>query len=377
MKKIGIISELNFNNSNYGNRLQAYALNKYLNENFDCEAESIVLKGSYDVNKQTSKVFFTKLKKIKKLPAKLKKRLNSNKYNYSERIKECNEFTKKTTKLCKEPMDFKALEESEYDCFITGSDVVWAQVRGGVHRIRFLDFNTPKKCKRIAYAPSFGRDWIPKENISTIKEILSTYDAVSTREKSSVSMLNNIGVMDVEHVCDPTLLIEKEKWEEIEKKVNINEKFIFVYLLGKDAKQRKEIERTAKDLDLKIVSIPHANQEYNKVDNEFGDYKIDNCSPEEWIWLIHNAELIVTDSFHGVVFSTIFKKKFFVLKRFYEENINNRMIDFLNTIEQSDKMVENCNEDLLSEKKWDYDKINNNLNDYIEKSKKYLQKNLK
>ena len=134
-------------------------------------------------------------------------------------------------------------------------------------------------------------------------------------------MLKNIGINNVKHVCDPTLLLSKKEWENIEQKINIKEKYIFVYLLGKNKEQREKIKELAKELNLIIVDISHANGEFNKVDEGFSNYSIDNCSPEEWIWLIHNAEYIITDSFHGVVFSTIFNKKFFVLKRYYTENI--------------------------------------------------------
>lgn len=376
MKKIGIISELNLKNANYGNRLQAYALNKYLNTNYDCKAESIILKGIYDVNIETKKYYFNFIKKIKKIPSKIKFKLNRKKYNFAKRIEACNNFTKNYTKISSEPMSFEMLQNSDYDMFITGSDVVWAQVKGAVHRIRFLDFKGKKEFEKLAYAPSFGRDWIPEENIETIKKFLSTFKDVSVREKSSIKMLNNIGIENVKHVCDPTLLFGKEDWKKIEKEVDIKEKYIFVYLLGKNKKQRKKIEELAEKLNLKIVSVPHANEVYDSMDNNFGDYRVDNCSPEEWLWLIHNAEYVIIDSFHGAVFSTIFEKKFLVAKRYYVEDINNRMIDYLDTIGESDKLLDVSDLTTLDNMKWDYVKINERLQKFINNSKEYLNKNI-
>ena len=376
MKKIGIISELNLKNANYGNRLQAYALNKYLNTNYNCKAESITLKGIYDVNEKTKKYHFNFIKKIKKIPSKIKFKLNKGKYNFTERIEACNNFTKNNTNLTPEPMTFEMIQNSDYDIFITGSDVVWAQVKGAVHRIRFLDFKTQKSFEKLAYAPSFGRDWIPEENVDTIRKFLSTFKAISVREKSSIKMLRNIGIENVQHVCDPTLLFDKEEWQKIEKAVDIKEKYIFVYLLGKNEKQRKKIEDLAKKLNLKIVSVPHANEVYDSMDDDFGDYRVDNCSPEEWIWLIHNAEYVIIDSFHGAVFATIFEKKFLVAKRYYVENINNRMIDYLDTIGESDKLLDVSDLSTLDNMEWDYDKINKNLSKFISHSKDYLNKNI-
>lgn len=376
MKKIAIISELNLKNTNYGNRLQAFALNKYIDENFKCKVQSIILNGPYDINKKTKKYNFTLMNKVKRIPGKIKKILNKNKYNFSERVAACNNFTKNRTKLCEEEMNFEKLQQTDYDYFIVGSDVVWAQVKGAVHRIRFLDFETQKGFEKIAYAPSFGKDWIPKENEQTIKECLKDFKALSVREKSSIKMLNKLGISNIEHVCDPTLLFNKESWKNIENKIEINDRYIFVYLLGKSKKQRDEIKKMAQEMNLKIVSIPHANQEYGKVDEEFGDYKIHNCSPEEWLWLIDNSEYVVTDSFHGVVFATIFEKKFIVLKRIDVVNINNRMIDYLDTIDECDKILEELNSKRLKEMEWDYSNINLKLEKFIADSKQYLKRSI-
>ena len=383
MKKIGIIYELNMDNVNYGNKLQAFALNNYLNNTFKCEAESIIIDNKLDAKKSTLKGLHRYANKAKKIPKKIKevfiniiKRFNKKKYNFNKRLEACNTFIKNNIRLCKNLINIENITKTDYDIFITGSDVVWAQVNGGVNRIKFLNFKTKKKLKKIAYAPSFGNDWIPKENIETIKDFLSSFNAISVREKSSTEMLKNIGINNVKHVCDPTLLLSKKEWENIEQKINIKEKYIFVYLLGKNKEQREKIKELAKELNLIIVDIPHANGEFNKVDEGFSNYSIDNCSPEEWIWLIHNAEYIITDSFHGVVFSTIFNKKFFVLKRYYTENINNRMLDYLNTIDECDKMIDITNFKSINDFEWNYTKIDSKLEEFVTNSKQYLKRNI-
>ena len=79
---------------------------------------------------------------------------------------------------------------------------------------------------------------------------------------------------------------------------------------------------------------------------------LDECSPEEWIFLINNAEYIFTDSFHGIIFSTIFEKKFIALKREYTEDINNRLIDYLDTIDEKDKYMLVPSYDKLKKMNW-------------------------
>lgn len=375
MKKIGIISELNLNNTNYGNRLQAFALNYYLNNNYkEYQAYSLYF-NIYDIKKNTKLYPTLIIKKIIKKIIKLENK-DSN-FEIKQRMENCNNFTIKNTKLCDSIMTWSSLQNSDYDVFITGSDVVWAQFKGGINRIRFLNFTNKKNFEKISYAPSFGRDWIPNENIKKIKKMLSSFKAISVREKSSVKMLNDIGIKNVEHVCDPTLLLTAEEWEKKEEKVKIDDKFIFVYLLGKSKLQRDKIKKIANENNLKIVSIPHANEKYSDIDEEFGNYKIKDCSPEQWIWLIHNAEYVITDSFHGAVFSTIFNKKFIITKREYTEDINNRMIDYLSTIDENNKFIDITKIVDINKLNWDYNKINRKIKEFREKSIDYLNKSLK
>lgn len=373
MKKIGIISELRSNSFNYGSRLQSYALNYYLNKNYkNYETESLIFSNN-SKRKRTQITYlslFSLLKKFNK--PKKEKQL----YDFSKRLEKANEFTKKYTKLCPKPLNYNLLKNTNYDVFIVGSDVVWIQSNRAVNRIKFLDFKNQKRFRKISYAASFGIDYIPKENRKYLSKVLKKFDYISLREKSSIKMLNNLKIENVNHVCDPTLLLTKNEWVSVSEKVDVKDKFIFAYMLGKDKKQRDEIKKIAKKLNLKIVTISHADGFYNEVDNDFGNYKINNCSPAQWIYLIKNAEYIFTDSFHGTVFSTIFEKKFIVLKRDYTQNINNRLIDYLDTIDESDKSMLIPNYEKIKEMNWDYKKINKKLKVFIDKSKEYLDKAL-
>lgn len=366
MQKIAIISEPGINNFNYGNILQSYALNYYLNNNYQTiRAESLIFidqneKKRIRITFRTFLNFFKRFQKEKETF-----------YDFGKRLKKSNDFINKNAKV--RLIKNKELKESNYDIFIVGSDVVWTKFPNEVNKYKFLDFKTCKDFKKISYSVSLSRDYISKEeNRKYLSKVLKEFNYISVREKSSLELLKTLGINNAYHTCDPTLLLSKKHWESLSKKVNINDKFIFVYLLGKDKKQREKIEILSKELNLKIVTIPHADGIYNEIDNDFGDYKLDNCSPEEWIYLINKAEYIITDSFHGLVFSTIFEKKFIVLKRYFTEDINNQIIDYLNTIDENDKYVDinNFNFDNLN---WNYKKINNNLNMYINQSKKYFQ----
>ena len=179
------------------------------------------------------------------------------------------------------------------------------------------------------------------------------------------------------HVCDPTLLLTKEEWSAVAEPVKgIQEKYIFVYLLGKDIEHRNSIEKLASKNSLKVVTIPHANDNYDDVDDNFGDYREMDASPENWIWLIKNAEYVITDSFHATVFSVIFSKKFLVAKRYWIQDINVRMTDFLETIGEQDKFVDISSVESLDDFAWNYEKIFSITEEFIVNSKEYIKKTL-
>ena len=207
MLKIGIISEFNLSNVNYGNRLQALALNMYLNSHFD----DVMAVSLYfdDLNDSIR----TKRKSIlKKIMSKLNYEYNkiTNKSSLVTdvklRLEKFNEFSKNYTVLPSHALTKQELLNSDYDIFISGSDVVWCQIDGVFIKNRFLDFETKKNFRKISYAASFGRDYIPKENIALVKRCIKDYDFVSVREKSSIEMLKKIGIDNVKHVLDPTLI---------------------------------------------------------------------------------------------------------------------------------------------------------------------------
>lgn len=374
--KIGIISELNMHNANYGNRLQAFALNYFINNNYNNNITESLIFNFYDkkkITKITPRVYFQKI--INKfISSKEKSSCFSN--NIGKRIELANKFTKKTTKLCKHPLDWDELLKSDYDCFIVGSDVVWAQAPGEINRVRFLDFKTNEKIKRISYAASFGKNWIPQENKKIMKKFLDRFTCVSVRESNSVDMLSKIGINNAIHVCDPTLLLSASEWKTVEENYNVKGKYVFVYLLGKDKKKRDFIKKFAKEKGLKIINIPHANEQYDVVDENFGDIKLNDCSPGQWIYLIRNSEYFFTDSFHGTIFATIFNKKFIVFNRSTTNNINNRMENFLDLINEKDKYIDNVDSLNIDSKKWNYTKINKDISIFVQKSKEFLDKAL-
>ena len=373
MKTIGIVTCFNQRNVNYGNRLQAVTLNQYIN-GLDREVETVTLQFSgFNDNIETKTVSFlrTGFRKIKN-KFKTKRPLNS---KLNRRLERFNDFSKKYIKLSPE-LDRSELKNLDFDAMITGSDIVWYQSSGLFKPIRFLDFQTRRPFRKYAYAASFGRDWIPEENIPYVKKALNDFQRITVREKSSIKMLSELGIHQVSHAVDSTLLLSKDQWISMEKipdecKNLENTDFVFVYLLGEETESRNYIMNIAYHAGLKVVTVPYARGFDNPFDDSFGDIRVMDCSPEEWLWLVHHADYVITDSFHGVVFSTIYHSRFLVIQR-KEFNINNRLIDYLDTINQNDKIISIDNSRNLNDFVWDFEVVDRALAPLIDQSRKYL-----
>ncbi len=377
--KIGIITEFSEDTVNYGNSLQAYALNFFLRQWMGtAQVETIRIRPSWSMSLWT-----------KRVPARVVlwnawsifKRKVCNGDGFPEREGRRNafmEFTGNHIPQSSGRIAYEEMAQQDYDAYIVGSDVVWSQHRYGINRLKLLDFQGKAPFRRISYAASFGRDWIPEENREAVGRCLGCFDAVSVREKSSVQMLRSMGVEGCVHALDPTLLLTAEEWEGVEAEPEEikGERFVFVYLLGADVRQYREIERVCRNAGLKMAVIPYASGKRNGEDREIGDIQMWECSPPNWVWLVHHAEYIVTDSFHGLAFSTIFRKRFLVVER-TGSNLGNRLTDYLNTIAQADKLVQMDKVESLADFEWDYGLIAGRIAEAREKSVDFLTRSLR
>ena len=330
MKKIGIITCLDLNNVNYGNRLQAFALNRYLcNEYGDDQVETVLFDRIRDYKKTRKQSLPERIvKKIRRELLKLKGQKGLSPL-VNGRLEACNDFTRSTTKLTDQPVaTMDALKKLSYETMITGSDVVWYQWKGEIRRTRFLAY------------------------------------------------LEQLGIENVQNTVDSTLLLTKEEWEALEKRpaqVEETDQYIFVYLLGGDKKDRETIGTLAVESGLKIVSVPLASGNLKNEDREFGDIRVMDCSPQEWIWLIHHAQYVITDSFHGMVFSTIFGTKFLLTRRKEKYDINQRLQDYIELIGQQDKYVRLDSIDSLETLSWDFDSMHRRIDTKAAKSRAFLR----
>ena len=218
-----------------------------------------------------------------------------------------------------------------YDMFLCGSDQLWRPQNLGSH-FYTLEFASDDKPK-IAYATSFGVKQIPWYQKKRTANYLNRFKYLSTREISGYHIIKELAQKESAIVCDPTLLMDCSEWlNVIPHKETLSKAYVLCYFLGNNPKHRKLANKFAEDNHLKLVTCPFLDN-FVKEDINFGDIQLFDFDSEDFVNMIRNAEYILTDSFHGTVFSILNHKKFLVFNRFQEgANSRNSRIDSLCSI---------------------------------------------
>lgn len=199
------------------------------------------------------------------------------------------------------------------DCYIAGSDQIWAQLLSrNDNRAFFLDFGD-KSIRRVSYAASFALSDYPTELKSQLKQLLSRFDAISVREPNGVKICSSVGI-NAELVLDPTLLLDVHLYRTLalRKHRKENTPYCFAYhvnVLSAESFYWSEINKYNRSVDLPtIAAFGNAQKDCKMEILDDATYRYPSI--EEWISLIDNATYVVTSSFHGTVFAILLHKPF-------------------------------------------------------------------
>lgn len=258
---------------------------------------------------------------------------------------------------------------------VCGSDQIWNATNIYIDPIYYLSFSPEEK--RIAYAPSFGKDQIPKYNKNRIKKNIEKFEFLSIREEQGAKIIKELLGKDVPVMIDPTLLIDKKKWLEECKKnsIRIEGDYILLYFLDNPSHTTiKYIKSIIEKLGCKIISIPNVQTGFFEFDN----YDIKNVGPLEFVSLISNAKFVCTDSFHGTAFSANLNIPFLTFKREYgtASDQSSRIVSLLKKLMLSNRYVFN-NETEVDLFDISFEISNEVLKNERYKAKTYLEKAFK
>ncbi|MCJ2378629.1 polysaccharide pyruvyl transferase family protein [Vibrio sp. ZSDZ34] len=360
--KVGIITIHNV--SNYGAVLQAYALKELIKTKYDV---SIIDYDNRHVSKSLDYVrfgasFHSCLGTVKDI------------FRIIPRMRVIPKFKR----FISEDMDIVPYNTDQVDKFstlISGSDQIWnpACVSSDKTFIPeyFLSFATPNQNK-IAYASSCGAYQYSSAEETVLGDYLGAYDALSTRESKTSKYLSSVVGREVEHVLDPTLLLQKDEWLDRLSDNNFREgDYILLYVIKKTPLLKKVINKLKNELNAKVILCEQGLHFDSIVDEHIRD-----AGPRDFISLFNNAKFVVTDSFHGTTFSLTFNKPFFSVSP--GANVN-RISSLLEVVGLDSRIIHD--EDSLksinsSHYTLDFSEANERLDAERQKSKDYLFSNL-
>lgn len=262
-----------------------------------------------------------------------------------------------------------------YDMFLCGSDQLWLPNNLGSH-FYTLEF-APDDKPKIAYATSFGVSQIPEKQKKATAKYLNRFQHLSTRELAGQKIIQELTGKKASVVCDPTLLFDANSWAQmIPDREIVEEPYVFCYFLGTKEEHRKAANEFKKKTDLKLVTCPYLDN-FVEQDQQFGDIQMFDMDAADFVNLIRHAEYILTDSFHGSVFSILHHKKFMTFNRFTAgANSRNSRIDSLCTLLGLTERRFNGNV-MDVEKDVDYVSVEERLRKLRVDSIKYLENALK
>lgn len=365
MKKIGVFT---FFQTNYGAVLQAFALQKYLQEQPETEVE--IIDFTTPAHLEDHKIF-QKQKGTNLLSIIAYYLFTLLRYRQlKRRVSRTWDFKKQYFHFTRRYSSMKDVIENhpKEDIYITGSDQVFNPNAKYVP-VYYLDFDKGNG-KKVAYAPSFGISEFSEDITAKIEGYIKDFDYLSCREPAGAEYLKSITGYNVPVVVDPVLLHGAEEWSKIAISPSYKKDYIFIYDLNGAENLVKIAKNIQKHTHLPIVCLTRNRMKKYTVDKQIYD-----AGPAEFIGWIEKASFVVTDSFHGTVFSLIFGREFFTFIAL--EKTSARIKNILSQVGFEDRIV--TKDELKTFNYLSFDKIKNaDILSYLsQNSKDYIQSFLK
>ena len=381
--KIGLLNLVV--DTNYGGNLQRFALCFILKQ---LGHEPLFIRIDRDTQfLPKKKVLFLYLKRfVLKLLGRYKAKINKESLverEYALQMNHIDDFIRWNvpcfTKSFHESDDLDCFGESCFDAYIVGSDQVWrSSPEKHIERF-FFDFLSERcKARKIAYAASFGNggNGYTRRQVKICGELYSRFTSVSVRESDGVDIIKRFGwncesVPQV--VLDPTFLVSRSVYSKLSRRQPVKSisGCLFCYILDIDKCKKDFVERTAFLLKKEVVWLDTLFPNVKR--NSFKE-KIEAPSIEQWLYNIETADFIVTDSFHGTVFSIIFNKPFITIKNL-QRGVN-RFSYILQKLGLESRLVGVDDKSVPINEEIDWTKVNYVLEQERQRSILFLKKSL-
>lgn len=380
MKKIGILTWFHWNN--YGTVLQAYALNRYLNqEGYLAETINVVpdySKEDFELTIWLKRIIRNLLlhrEKLQSIDTCKENKVEANKEKQFQKFREGHIVFS----IPVSENDYQSVL-NQYDAIVMGSDQIW---HPGFYKRMYFGAKLDRK-KLIAYAPSMGsvQDVENFERKKDMIHLIRRIPYIAVREEKSAEYLRKRFHIKAECVVDPTFLLTREQWNTIADEARIEVRnsrkpYLCIYLLEKHNREKKieYAQQLAKAMELELRILPIFED-----DIELLGTVDEKCGPAEFLDMIKNASMVLTDSFHGMVFCGIFGTRFLALERYSNADNcqQNERIYHLLALFGADICLcsMDIEKDLRTADQVDYQRLLLNVQGEIEHAKRYLQQAL-
>ena len=371
-KKIAILTQPL--GHNYGGIIQNYALQKVLKQ-LGHQPETINRVGNRHTSKLRSILSKTKQFVYKYLLQKNVLTKKQRELIIKDNVKFLKKYINRSVLINTNNDLSEYFKNNTFDAVIVGSDQTWRPKYSPNIYNYYLDFlKDNNQIKKLAYASSFGTaEWeYTEKQTKIVKQLAKQFHAISVREAAGVDLCREKLGVEAVHLLDPTLLLTAEDYSELINQPKAN-KELFTYVLDESKEKQDFIQFIGKELKLK----QHTNQA-QKFDAKVKRPLEELIMPplEGWLQGFRDAEFVITDSFHGTVFSIINKKPFIALVNV--ERGASRFESILSKLGLEDRMVYDVNafDPSLLHKNIDYETVHQKLNALKEESLNFLKDNL-
>lgn len=342
MKKDKVLLLSLWGNINYGNKLQNYALVRLIEK---LEYDVVIIKAQKKISLK---------ERIRVLVKKLLLKCGFGRYQYIINIEKREKYISRFSDYyIKEyenvkKYDTRSINSEEYKYAVVGSDQVWRNWHHSKKELELFYLTFMPQEKRIAYACSFGFEFVDEADKKIHVDGLTNLKFCSCREQAGKKIVKELIDRDVPVVLDPTLCLTRSEWVELSRKPEyvIETEYLLIYFLGGISDSyRRFIQETADKDNLEIIDIWDMNNKkyYTKT------------GPNEFIWLIEHAKYVCTDSFHATVFSILFHTRFLTFHRKDEsgEGSYDRIHTLLDSVGLEKMVYPTCKEFRITEKQFE------------------------
>lgn len=316
LKKIGIVTL--YGNVNYGNRLQNYAVQSIL-EKRGYKVDTLV--GVSDPIKKVVKDAIWIIKILLRDRVALRS-LTISRFNHR--------YIHKRFIVIKDGT-FSTRIAEEYDFFVVGSDQVWnPEIRQRERGVFFLDFASNRQ--KICISPSISVKRIDEKYRDQYRENLSQFPILTCRELDGAKIIEELTGRKCINTIDPTMVLSDKEWRSLSKRISIETPYVMMFFLGDiPSTVNERVKKYAQRNNLIIINPLDKNDRYYCID------------PFEFIWLLDNAEIVLTDSFHATAFSINLKTNFYVFDRVSNKtittHINSRIAALVDSFGVKDRYI--------------------------------------